>query len=636
MTLLKPTLALRRLAVYKDARLVFDASFHNGVNIVRGQNSSGKTTILDFIAYTLGGEYLPWKEEAKLCDWSVAEVLLNGKAVTLRRPVNDKPLNPMYIFWGDFDTASQSPDTAWEVYGFRRSSTKLSFTQALLLALDLPEAQGDGASNITMHQLLRVLYADQPSLHSPIFRADAFDSALTRETVGAYLSGVYDDKLYVAQLEKRSLEKEVQQSTADLRSIFSVLARSEQDANFEFIGQQIAHLQRKREELAAELIRLKTERTLQAADETGKSDTNLRLELDQAKLAVSQAESEILRLNLDIADSQSFIDELEARLRTLDESSVTRNYFGKLNFTFCPCCLSVVKDIKEDDHCGLCKEPLSSAAADSQVLRMRNELRIQLEESRSLMPERETSIQSIKNSLPELRRKLYVLEQRYSESSQNWSSPVESALEERAREIGSLDQEIKNLYENQRLAETVRQLQEKKRSFESRISEIDSVIESLIYTQASRKTSVQTEVAVTLAHLLRKDLQRQREFQKAENVQFSFTDNVVSVEGSTQFSESSTVVLRHLFHLALLSASTRLPHMRLPRFLILDGIEDGGMEPERSYRLQQLIVEECEKFDCDYQVIFATSHISPVLEDVNYVVGRQFTKDNRSLQIAAG
>jgi len=238
MTLLKPTIRLRRLTVYKDGRIVFDASFHAGVNIFRGHNSSGKTTILDFIAYTLGAENVPWKPEALLCDWSIAEVMLNDNPVTLRRIVNDKPLNPMHIFWGPYESAINAPDQKWEVFGFRRSESKLSFTQALMHSMDLPEAQGDGASNLTMHQLLRVLYADQPSLHSPIFRTDAFDSALNRETVGGYLSGVYDDRLYTAQLERRMHEKELQSLDSELKSIFKVLSKSDQPQTSNLLGRK--------------------------------------------------------------------------------------------------------------------------------------------------------------------------------------------------------------------------------------------------------------------------------------------------------------------------------------------------------------------------------------------------------------
>lgn len=634
MTLLNPTLALKRIVVTKSGYTVFDASFHSGVNIIRGHNSSGKTTILDFIAYSLGAEYIPWKQEALLCDFSIAEILLNGRPTTIKRPVNDRPMNPMYIFWGSFEEAINAPMAKWELYSFRRTETRLSFTQGLLLAADLPEAQGDGASNLTMHQLLRVLYADQPSLHSPIFRNDAFDSALNRETVGGYLVGVYDDKLYSAQLEKRTLEKNLQQLDAELKSIFTVIARSSQNASIELLGQDILNREHEHRLLLEELSRLRSDRTMQPQKKSVKGELLLREQLNAAAKSLNTTLDHIANLEFEIADSQQFIEELRVRLKSLDESKATREYFGKLSFSFCPCCLSEIPPLKDEgDECALCKTPINTAIADSQLLRMKNELRIQLEESLSLVSMRENELQKHRNSLPHLKQELRLLERRYSESTETWSSELETAIEATARKVGALEQEIKGLYENQRLASTIRDIQESRNAVRNRIVDLDNIIESLIYSQEYRKQEVNYLIASTLARLLREDLPRQAEFEHADDVQFSFADNSISVEGSYKFSESSTVVLRHLFHIALLSASTKIPQMRLPRFMILDGIEDGGMELERSHRLQEIIVNECNSFDCDYQLIFATSQIAPSLDDSALVVSRQFSEERRSLEI---
>ena len=83
MTMFKPTLMVDQISIYKNTNLVFDCIFHKGVNIVSGHNSSGKTTILDFIAYTLGAENIPWKQEALLCDTTFAQISLNGKKLTI-------------------------------------------------------------------------------------------------------------------------------------------------------------------------------------------------------------------------------------------------------------------------------------------------------------------------------------------------------------------------------------------------------------------------------------------------------------------------------------------------------------------------------------------------------------------------
>jgi len=634
MTLLSPTLIVSELAVFKDSRRVLDISFHEGLNIVRGQNSSGKTTTLDFVAHTLGAEDIPWKKEALLCDYSMLEVALNGRLVTLRRDVSESSQRPMYIFWGSLADALKAPITAWELYPFRRSQNKLSFTQSLLVALELPEAQGDGASNLTMHQFLRVLYADQPSLHSPIFRIDAFDNALTRETVGNYLSGVYNDKLYSAQLLRRDLEKQISQAETELKSIFAVLAKSKQDINLEFFSQQIVETERRREFLLAELSRLKTERTVQRDKKRNSDESPLRAGLDAAKRELAVALDAVVRLELEIEDSRKFIDEIQSRLRNLDESETARSYFGSVVFNFCPCCLAEIKPPTADaEQCALCKAPLTDPSGETQILRMRNELRIQLRESESTIAVRETELRLSRARLPGLRQELRSLEGKYSEATQSWSSEIENAIEAVSREAGALDQEIKNLYENQRLAGAIKDLQLRRDELLQELSGVDSQIESLRYAQEGTKKEVALTIATSVSRLLKQDLQRQEEFKTADNVQFSFIDNQVIVDGSAKFSESSTVFLRHIFHLALLTASTKIPAMRFPRFLMLDGIEDGGMELQRAYHLQEIIAKECLSYQADFQLIFATSQIAPSLNSAEFVVGRAFTEDRKSIEI---
>lgn len=634
MTLLSPTVAVNELLVIKDGRSVLNVKFHKGLNIVRGHNSSGKTTTLDFIAHTLGAEDIPWKKEALLCDFSIVEVSLNDHRVTLRRDLGDGRQKPMYIFWGPVADAMKSAATGWEIYPFRRNQNKLSFTQSLLLALGMPEAQGDGASNLTMHQFLRVMYADQPSLHSPIFRIDSFDSALTRETVGSYISGVYDDKLYSAQLERRELEKELNQAESELRSIFTVLAKSKQDINLDFFTQQINESERRRAALQNEMARLKAERTVERDKKRGGDESSSRAELDSAKKDLTKNLDTIARKESELEDSKQFVTEIQVRLKNLGESETARQYFGALVFNFCPCCLAEIKAAPgESDSCALCKSPLHAASGETQVLRMRNELRIQLKESLGIIDTREQEVTKLRQALPGLRQKLRTLEQKYVEVTQNWASELEIAIEKTSREIGALDQEIKSLYENQRLASVISDLQSRRDNLQGEMRRVESLIETLQYSQEIRRRDVSLTISQAISRLLKKDFYRQEEFRTAEHVQFSFIDNQVIVDGSARFSESSTVVLRHLFHLALLTASTVLPDMRFPRFLMLDGIEDGGMELQRAYRLQEIIAEECLSYKADFQLILATSQIAPSLNNDEFVVGREFTEEMRALEI---
>lgn len=634
MTRFDPTLIVNELRVFKDGYVVLEETFHVGLNVVKGHNSSGKTTTLDFLAFGLGAEEIPWKKEALLCDSVVLEVSLNGQRVTLKREISLDRFRPMHIFWGPLLEASASALEGWELYPFKRSEHKLGFTQSLLLALGMPEAQGDGVSNLTMHQFLRVMYADQPSLHNPIFRHDTWDSQLTRETVGNYISGVYDDKLYSAQLRKRDLDKELAGAEAELKSIFTVLAKSQQHVGLEFFGQQILEAERRQEVLRAEIVRLKAERTVQHDQKRQSEEAPIRASLDSAKRKLTGVLDEVAKKEAELADTKAFVAEIESRLLSLEESESTRKYFGGLTFQLCPCCLSEVKPISDaQEVCSLCKNPLSGASADAQLLRMKNELRLQLKESLSIVKRREDETSHLRGVLPALRQDLRRLEKRYSQAADSWSSELEVALEAAVREAGALDHEIKSLYENQRLASVIKELQRKRDELKHEIDNLNLMIGTLEDAQDKRKRDVALEISTTLGRLLRKDLYRQAEFKTAESVHFSFSENRIAVDGSDRFSESSTVVLRHLFHVALLSASTKISAMRFPRFLMLDGIEDGGMELPRSHLLQRIIAEECATYEVEYQIIMATSQIASELDSEKFVVGRAFTEDDRSIRI---
>lgn len=636
MTLLKPTLTVNRLVVFQGGHTAFDCSFHAGVNVIRGRNSSGKTTVMDLLAFSLGAENIRWKPEALQCTNTFVEVQLNGEIACLRREISDESQRPLFIFWGPYESAINAGTHLWERYPFKRTVHQTSFSQALFDALEMPQAQGEGASHLTLHQILRVLYADQPSVHSPIFREDVFDGPLTRETVGGYLCGVYDDDLYSSQLRAREVNVLLNRHISELKGIFHVLGRSGQTPDLQFSNDKIAELEAARAQLTQHLVELKNARSLpqkEANKARAKAD-ELRTKLNEARRQESAKKDALASVELDLGDSHLFVRELEERLRNLDESKETRSYFGTINFAFCPSCLSELKMSRtDDDHCHLCTSELSENRGASQLLRMRNELNIQLKESKSLIEARTKTAEELRRDIPILTEEIKRLEREYASVSSSWSSEVEIVLEEVARKLGVLDEEIRQAYEHQKLASVISDLQKKRDEMTAELARLEERIENLERQQEGRKAEVAQEVEKAMIRLLKQDLPLQPEFIDPRTVTFSFVDNTVTVNGSRNFSESSAVVLRHVFHLALLTAAIKKHYMRVPRFMMLDGIDDGGMEKDRSHRLQEIIVEECTRYEMDYQVIFATSEINPDYEDSDFVVGRAFNPKARSLNI---
>ncbi len=151
--------------------------------------------------------------------------------------------------------------------------------------------------------------------------------------------------------------------------------------------------------------------------------------------------------------------------------------------------------------------------------------------------------------------------------------------------------------------------------------------------QIGRRSSAYLSVVKNLKMILKEDLYRQAEFAQADEIDIDFAANQLTIDGQKEFSASSMVLLRHGFHLALLLSSLEHNYFRYPRLLILDGIEDGGMEVDRSYNFQKIIANHSDGSDTVHQIIMTTMSVCPDLDNDKYIVGQKFTHDEKSINI---
>jgi hypothetical protein len=90
------------------------------------------------------------------------EVETASSILTLHRAIGGK-LEPVSVYFGPLADSLEADIDAWQRFPIRRppGGKDLSITQVLFRAVGLPEAPSLGNSNVTMHQVLRLLYADQ-------------------------------------------------------------------------------------------------------------------------------------------------------------------------------------------------------------------------------------------------------------------------------------------------------------------------------------------------------------------------------------------------------------------------------------------------------------------------------------------
>ena len=209
MTQTKATIILNRLVIMKGDKPAYDENYHMGVNIIRSHgNSTGKTTIMDAIFFVLGGDVEDWTNEAMACDCVVAEISFRKKILTFRREIGSFRFPPIYIYEGPYNEAVKN-SLNWLKFSHKRSNDRESFSQAIFRLLGYPENKLSTFANITIHEILRLVYSDQLTAVDKIFKQQAFDSNEMRQTVGEFLLGVDDLDLHGLRLQVRNEEKEL-------------------------------------------------------------------------------------------------------------------------------------------------------------------------------------------------------------------------------------------------------------------------------------------------------------------------------------------------------------------------------------------------------------------------------------------
>lgn len=631
MMRLDPTIWLSRLVVLKTGKAVYDQRFHLGVNIIHGENGSGKSTIADFIFFALGGEHKEWRQKASMCDFTLAEVCINGAFVTLRREVSGMGQRPMAFFWGTLDDAQSSPIDAWRNYPFRSSANKESFSQVLFRALGLPEVlRDDLTARITMHQVLRLVYVDQKTPFDKLFRDDNFDALVTRRAVGDLLIGTYDANLYKLQLKRREIEKEIAQLTSQLNGISTILRDTDDPLTVSMLREAMISAFSQRQEVLKQL-RAKDLRTHEeVVDSLAAQVTAVSATLLQAKQEVSELSRDLEKVDFELADSDDFLDGLRLRLAALDDSELTRKLLGAASFSFCPVCLTPV-DEELEDACGLCRQPIADYGG-SGLLRLRNELSMQIRESLQLREDREDRRATL---LQRLSRATVVRDQRQRELDQLTAGSTSSAEAERAalhRKAGYLDREIEDLERKIQFAAALEELQSEKAEKVALLEQIKDRTADRMRTQQGHRDIATNKISQLTKLLLRRDVPRETTFQSAELVAFDFGQDTLTVDGLATFAASSAVYLKNSFHIALLQASLELDFFRYPRFALIDNVEDKGMEPPRSHNFQSLVVAVSESANVEHQVIMTTSMLNPDLDSKAWVIGPKYTHRLRTLQ----
>lgn len=632
-----PFLKLNRLSIFThDGKSAYDEKFHDGVNIIRGHNSAGKSTIGNFIFYVLGGDFKKWTKASLACNDVYAEVLINTEPITIKRTVSINGSQPMSIFWGTYEEAIKSSSEGWQTYSYSRNerSNRKSFSNALFLSLGFPELRGDVDSNITMHQILRLLYVDQKSLTLDLLMTDSFDSAITRKTIADLLFGVYDDSLYSNKIELRESEKDFDIKKKQFEGIEQIFKSSDTETNPQIINTLIEENRNQLDSIEEYLKKVNNEQqNLEIkSEEKELKIVSIKTQILDTRQSLSLLQSNISQYELELVDSEDFIKSLEKRAIALSDSLLTRETFVDIKMNHCPNCLSQLESVVDENHCELCKQQLPEDKGSSQIKRMQQEIDNQIRESKKLYKEKSHTLLELKSSYPALEQKVRELQRELNEALSYVKTERNQELDNLLIKKGELGTKNDYLIKQLRALEQIEVLKKELNSLTIKISALRASISSKETEQCKRLKSTYQLIQEYTLRLLRSDLGRQSEFKTGKNIELNFEKNTFTLDGENNFSESSNVYLKNSVRFAIFFASLKNEFFRYPRFILCDNIEDKGMEPIRSQSFQNEIVKISREIDVRHQIIITTSMISPELDNSKLCVGEFYTESNPTLK----
>jgi DNA repair exonuclease SbcCD ATPase subunit len=627
----KSTLFIRRFLIMKGSSAVYDQSFSLGVNIIRGVNSVGKSTLMDLIFYGLGGDLKEdrWTIEAASCEWVVLELFINGRPITICRHIEPGKRPPIMMFSGEYESSQKSSD--WSQYGAVRTENKHSFSQQFFELLGWPAHKAEEGESLTMHQVLRLIYVDQGTAVNKILRSEpAFDKASMRQAIGEFLLGI-------DQLDSYELRQRLSRAEAEFNKIYGQL-----DSVYKFISPtegilRAGHLENELKEAGENLSRLMLEREqamLLPQDFLGgehkRQAEQLASEIAGLAKEIGIRTERRAELHDEVVESELFIQSIDQRIKALQESRAASTFFGGVQFKYCPSCLSPLVE-SSSDSCHLCKGAVDDESKHGAYLAALNELNFQKRESTKVLEEYRLRLAELDNLIAIEINRLSAVKGLHRNALVVTSEKI-LKLNQLSMEIGATEERINNLKSKVKLISTIEGLVSRKEKLNAEISSIKDVLIQQASFNEERKGSVESSISELTVALLKQDGGYEPSFIEPKSFEFDFGRDLMLVDGRSKFSSSSETVVKNSFHLSVLQQSLRDPAFRYPRLLLMDNIEDKGMAPERSQNFQRLIFESMREYHEDeYQVIFTTSMIDPGLNHSDVCVGPFYAKGMHTL-----
>lgn len=601
MTKSNPQLKIARLEVTgaKGCQIDFD----DKINIIQGENSLGKTTVLKLIHYGLGSGSSFIKEIAS-CDNLNLEIELNDQTFLLRRNLK-KPTSKVRVF------PVQQGKVNYEHYFEYALGSE--FSNFILHHLQIPAKQipqggrqfGETKS-VTFLELFGLMYVSQDAGYVKIQANQRHDRMK---------KAVVETLIPLSGLEVLDLEVEHSRLNADRLAI-----KTEIDNNNKLLKEleippkglilaRINEIEAERNRKSQVLLELKQQMR-------GSSEVNLQLrqeilDLDQA---LQDLVDEITMVRQKVNDFKLSRNEAKNEQSRLRRYSELQNVLSSFIFSNCPRCSQPItmemRHREDDDRCMLCnRELLVEEKSPINVTKHIRDLEDEIRELDQLIDHYELSIVEINSRIEKRRFLKRAKEQELDEKmGEHFTSPFISNLESISGEIAALSERIHLERAFLSVWEKLDERYEHLADLDEKLSNISGEISAIRQKKAEDQKKL--DILSSYLHEFLFDIYRDYETSTINLDTYEPLVNHHSYKNVSSVQRDLTILG---YHYSLLRYSLH-EESYYPRFLMVDTPNKDDMDPEIYQKVMHKF-SQLTKEKTNFQLILATRDVPDELRD---------------------
>jgi hypothetical protein len=425
-----------------------------------------------------------------------------------------------------------------------------------------------GENNVTIHQVLRLLYVDQESPTNSLFYYEQFDSSLTRETVSDLLLGVYNQALYDKKQRRIEAEKELDAIDNEIKVIKRFIPNP-LDLIPVNISTNIQNKEAEVNDIEEEILALRDKnKSVRYTAKTRLEFEELNTQSIEQRQIIKNLESQIRANEYEIEDTHFFIEALENKLDAIKKSILTRSFLGQLPLENCPECLSVLAPSANTHVCKLCKNSIDDSVGITQARKIEQEIGFQIKESRKLNEIKKREVMELKARYESEVVKFRQLQAKVNQALADVKPLRDEKIDKLYIDKGFVEGEIIQLRTFLEKAEIYQSLVGRQTDLSQELEGLRFTIEKMVSEQEKLKKDINRAVEKEGVYLLNNDFKRQNEFHEAKEFHVDYRNNLAFIKDKeARYSASSSFYLKTSARFAIFLASLHIDKMRYPRLL---------------------------------------------------------------------